>query len=147
MKQVTRKQSLTSSMGMVTSNHPVASSVGLSILAAGGNAFDAAAGTAFALSVVEPMMVGPFGGGFTNFYIPDKGFFTIDGYVSAPGKASETMYNPIEVDNSPSGMFEVEGKLNQNGYLAVGTPGNLQVWTHLVEKYGKFPLKFLFFLV
>ncbi len=141
MKQVTRKQSLTSSMGMVTSNHPLASSVGLSILAAGGNAFDAAAGTAFALSVVEPMMVGPFGGGFTNFYIPDKGFFTIDGYVSAPGKASETMFNPVEVDGGTSGIFEVEDKLNQNGYLSVGTPGNLQVWTHLVEKYGKFPLK------
>ena len=141
MKHETRKQSLTSSQAMVTSNHPLASSVGLSILAAGGNAFDAASGTAFALSVVEPMMVGPFGGGFTNFYIPNQGFFTIDGYASAPGKSSETMFNPVEFEDGPSGLFEVEDKLNQNGYLAVATPGNLQVWSHLVEKFGKFSLK------
>ena len=53
---------------------------GISILSDGGNAFDAAIGTAFALSVVEPMMVGPFGGGFTNFFRPAEGFSTIDGY-------------------------------------------------------------------
>jgi len=135
----TKKQPLLASKGMVTSNHPVASSVGVSILAAGGNAFDAAIGTAFALSVVEPMMVGPFGGGFTNFYKPDTGFSTIDGYCSAPGKAHDSMYKPLS--NELANYFDVEDNLNTIGYQAVGTPGNLLAWTHLVEKYGNFPLK------
>tara|TARA_Y100001936_G_scaffold194845_1_gene194818 strand:+ start:59 stop:1720 length:1662 start_codon:yes stop_codon:yes gene_type:complete len=138
MDIITKKQPISSSNGIVTSNHPIASSVGISILAAGGNAFDAAVGTAFALSVVEPMMVGPFGGGFTNFYKPESGFSTIDGYCSAPGKAYETMFNPIS--NELDQYFEVEGQLNTIGYLASGTPGNLLTWTHLVEKHGKFPL-------
>ena len=74
MEFSTRKQSITASQGIVTSNHPVASSVGVSILASGGNAFDAAVGTAFTLSVVEPMMVGPFGGGFTTSLFFSLGF-------------------------------------------------------------------------
>ena len=139
MDLITRKQSISASQGVVTSNHPIASSVGISILASGGNAFDAAVGTAFALSVVEPMMVGPFGAGFTNFFRPNEGFSTIDGYGSAPGAAHETMYKPIS--NDLAQYFDVEDQLNQNGYLSAGTPGNLLAWTHLVEKYGNFPLE------
>ena len=138
MEFSTRKQSITASQGIVTSNHPVASSVGVSILASGGNAFDAAVGTAFTLSVVEPMMVGPFGGGFTNFYRPNKGFSTIDGYICAPGAAHEAMYQPLS--NELKDYFDVQDKLNETGYLAVGTPGNLMVWAHLVEEYGNFSL-------
>ena len=134
----TRKQPITASQGIVTSNHPVASSVGVSILASGGNAFDAAVATAFTLSVVEPMMVGPFGGGFTNFYRPNEGFSTIDGYICAPGAAHEAMYQPLS--NELKDYFDVQDKLNETGYLAVGTPGNLMVWTHLVEEYGNFSL-------
>ena len=140
MDLITRKQSISASQGVVTSNHPIASSVGISILASGGNAFDAAIGTAFALSVVEPMMVGPFGAGFTNFFRPNEGFSTIDGYGSAPGAAHETMYKPIS--NDLAQYFDVEDQLNQNGYLSVGTPANLLAWTHLVEKYGNFNLNF-----
>ena len=111
MEFSTRKQSITASQGIVTSNHPVASSVGVSILASGGNAFDAAVGTAFTLSVVEPMMVGPFGGGFTNFYRPNEGFSTIDGYICAPGAAHEAMYQPLS--NELKDYFDVQDKLNE----------------------------------
>ena len=56
--QRTTKSEAVSEKGMVTGMHPLAAEAGVSILERGGNAVDAAIGTALAIGVVEPFMSG-----------------------------------------------------------------------------------------
>ena len=62
----TEKHPATGRRGMVITNHPLASAASAEMLAAGGNAIDAAIAAFFTLTVVEPMMVGVLGGGMAH---------------------------------------------------------------------------------
>jgi gamma-glutamyltranspeptidase/glutathione hydrolase len=130
----TYKQGVIASRGVITSNHPLASMAGAEMMAKGGNAFDAAVATLFALSVVEPMMVGVFGAGFFVIRNGETGRIeTIDNYAKAPQAATEDMYTPVEVRQPGQNIFETVGQENMVGYLAVGTPGTLKAWEHVVD--------------
>ena len=62
----TEKQPAIGSRDMVDSNHPLASAADAEMLAAGGNAIDAAVATQFAFTMVETIMVSLIGGGTTH---------------------------------------------------------------------------------
>jgi gamma-glutamyltranspeptidase/glutathione hydrolase len=134
----TEKQAVVGSRGVVTANHPLGAAAGLQMLAQGGNAFDAAVATLFALNVVEPMMVGLFGAGWANLRCADGRSLIIDNYSTAATAATPYLYTPIS-DTWPDYM-EVKGAKNQLGYLACGTPGTLKAWAEIVARLGKFDL-------
>ena len=69
------------SRGVIVTNHPLGSAAGAEMLAAGGNAIDAAIAALFALTVVEPMMVGIFGAGMANVRRDDGSHWFINNYA------------------------------------------------------------------
>ncbi len=120
--------------GAIASAYPLASEAGQEILAAGGNAFDAAVAVSAALAVVEPSSSGLGGGGFYLLHRQSDGYETmLDAREKAPGAASRDMFldpagNPIE-------------NVSILGGLAAGIPGEPAAFEYLARKYGKLPLK------
>lgn len=133
----TLKHEVVASEAVVASNHPVASAAGMEILARGGNAVDAAVATAFALTMVEPMMVSIFGGGMINLRDGATGeCLTIDNYPVAPATARPDMYEP----QGGADPLAVVDRRNEVGYLSVGVPGAIPAWSALVAERGRLSL-------
>jgi gamma-glutamyltranspeptidase/glutathione hydrolase len=65
-----RFQPVWSARGMVAAGEPLAAQAGARLLAAGGNAVDAAVATSFALAVTLPHSTGIGGGGFLLLWLP-----------------------------------------------------------------------------
>jgi gamma-glutamyltranspeptidase/glutathione hydrolase len=115
--------------GVVAVSHPLAAKVGADVLAAGGNAFDAAAAIQFALNVVEPQSSGLGGGAFIVAYVAkEKRVAVIDGREKAPAAATPTMFGSLSFeDASTSG-------------IAVGVPGTLKAFSTALSNWGTYPL-------
>lgn len=120
--------------GMVVTNHPLASAAGAEMLLSGGNAIDAAVAALFALTVVEPMMVGILGGGITHLRLPDGRHLVIDALSTAPAAARPDMYETTS-DGLASARGTV-GQRNEIGAASIATPGNLAGWLHMLERHG-----------
>jgi gamma-glutamyltranspeptidase / glutathione hydrolase len=124
--------------GMAVTNHPLASAAAMEMMAAGGNAIDAAVAALFTLTVVEPMMVGILGGGVAVIRLADGRALTIDGLSTAPAACRPDSYKPIS-DTWPDYM-ETEGLRNAVGPQAVAVPGTLKAWCEALERVGALPL-------
>jgi gamma-glutamyltranspeptidase/glutathione hydrolase len=134
----TDKRPVHAARGMVVTNHPLASAAGAEMLAAGGNAVDAAVAALFALTVVEPMMVGIFGAGHAHLLLAGGRHTVLDGYTTAPAAARPDMYRPVS-DSWPDYM-EAEGRHNSVGPRSVGVPGTLAAWCEMLARFGTLPL-------
>lgn len=105
----------------------------MEIMAAGGNAFDAAVAVSAALAVVEPASSGIGGGGFWLLHLAEENrSVMVDGRETAPAAADRDMYLD---DNG-----DVDRDLAINGPLAAGIPGAPAGWVHIAEHYGSLPL-------
>jgi gamma-glutamyltranspeptidase/glutathione hydrolase len=116
--------------GMVSTAHPLATQVGLEILEAGGNAFDATVAVSATLNVVEPMMSGMGGFGVVLLYDADKGMLRC---LDASGRF------PAATDADQFRAPTPNHLQNRKGAKAVSTPGNANAWETLAKAHGKLP--------
>jgi gamma-glutamyltranspeptidase / glutathione hydrolase len=135
---VCRKQPASGSRGMVVSNHPLASAAGTEMLAAGGNAIDAAISTLFTLTVVEPMMVGIIGGGMAHVRLADGSHRFIDGQSTVPLSVRPDTYRS-KPGVAPH-VFDTVDNENLNGPKAVAVPGSLKAWCETLQRFGTMSL-------
>jgi gamma-glutamyltranspeptidase/glutathione hydrolase len=132
-RQVDAAHSAVAHMGAIASAYPLASKAGQEILAAGGNAFDAAVAVAAALAVVEPSSSGLGGGGFFLLHRQSDGFETmVDAREKAPGAATRDMYLD-KAGNVTKGSTD--------GPISAAIPGEPAAFEYLARKYGKLLLK------
>ena len=117
---------------LVVSEAEAATKVGKDVLAAGGNAVDAAVATAFALAVVHPSAGNIGGGGFAIVRTAPGKAFAVDFREVAPAAATETMF--LDDAGKPTLASLV-------GHRAVGVPGAVAGLWELHKKYGKKPWK------
>ena len=133
-----QKQPASGSRGMVVSNHPLASAAGAEMLAAGGNAIDAAIATLFTLTVVEPMMVGIIGGGMAHIRLSDGSHRFIDGQSTVPLAVRPDTYRSRP--GSAHDVFDTVDDENLNGPRAVAVPGSLKAWCETQHRFGTMSL-------
>jgi gamma-glutamyltranspeptidase/glutathione hydrolase len=122
----TTRPEIDGTFGVVTSTHWIATAVGMATLEKGGNAFDAAAATAFTLQVVEPHLNGP--GGDVPVIVHDvrkRKVEVICGQGPAPAAATIAHYRGEALDMVPG-----------TGLLAACVPGMFDTWMLLLRDYG-----------
>jgi gamma-glutamyltranspeptidase/glutathione hydrolase len=118
----------------VATANPLATNAALSILAQGGNAFDAGVAAAAVLAVVEPYHSGIGGGSFWLLHQErvHKNIF-VDARETAPASATKDMY------------LDAQGKiipgLSLNGGLAAAIPGQPAALAYIAKNYGRLPLE------
>ncbi|MDH5761022.1 MAG: gamma-glutamyltransferase [Gemmatimonadota bacterium] len=118
---------VTATHGMVVSTDELASRVGIDILAAGGNAVDAAIAVEFALAVVNPEAGNIGGGGFMVTRMADGSTAALDFREQAPAAATRDMY------------LDPEGNLTDRsvvGHLAAGVPGTVSGMWAAHQRFG-----------
>ncbi|WP_439494405.1 gamma-glutamyltransferase family protein [Bosea sp. (in: a-proteobacteria)] len=119
-----RRPTIQSRHGMVAAAHPLAAQAGARLLIQGGNAFDAIAATAAALTVVEPFMSSLSGMGSATLW------------SAAEGRVSVLDFVPPIQKSFPAERFTQRSDL-ERGPHAVAMPGNLAGWCELVSRHGR----------
>ena len=116
-------------LGAVSSDHPLATAAGESILKKGGNAFDAAAAMLFVLNVVQPSLAGIGGGSDVVVHVSSEGKdYAIVGRERSPADTPASIYDG-----------RTRGVVGFNGY-SVGVPGTLRTVETMLDRWGTISL-------
>ena len=128
----TSQKAIHPSKGAVVCAHPLASRAGLLMMKKGGNAFDAAVATQFALAVVYPGAGNIGGGGFMVARKANGELVSLDYRETAPARACKNMYLDKEGN-------VIEGK-SIHSPTASGVPGSVAGIFEMLQ-LAKLPLK------
>lgn len=131
MEDFTTRPELCGTFGAVASTHWIASSAGMRLLEAGGNAFDAAACAGFVLQIVEPHLNGP--GGDAPILVAradDPHPTVICGQGPSPAAATIERFGELGLDLVPG-----------TGLLASCVPGAFGAWLTMLRDYGTATLR------
>jgi len=127
--------------GIVASQNRIASEAGAQILAAGGNAVDAAVATSFALAAVEPWNSGLGGVGFMLVYLAREKRVRVVDF----GPISPCALNPADyplTGGYTSDLFTwptVQDDRNVHGPMSIATPGHVDGLSTALDKFGTMP--------
>jgi gamma-glutamyltranspeptidase / glutathione hydrolase len=139
--QVVRKRVVTTRGGVVAAQHKRAAQVGAEILAAGGDAIDAAVATSFALGVVEPWMSGiAAGGAMVIWRAAQEKAYVVDYGMRSPAALKPADY-PVVGGRDPE-LFSwprVKDDRNVQGATAVAVPGVVAGMELAHQRYGRLP--------
>ncbi len=140
--QVTRKPATCSDKGIVAAQHRRAAEIGAEVLAAGGNAVDAAVATSFAIGVVEPWMSGPAGGGAAMLWHAEESRAEALFYGMRAPAALDPADFPLTGEASVGDLFPwkaVADDRNVLGATAVAVPGLVDGLGKAHARYGSLP--------
>ncbi|MEM6974162.1 MAG: gamma-glutamyltransferase family protein [Pseudomonadota bacterium] len=127
----TTRPEIRGTFGAVSSTHWLGSTVGFGILERGGNAFDAAVATGFALQIVEPHLNGP--GGEVPILFQSAGAArprVLCGQGVAPRLATIERFAAEGLDRVPG-----------TGLMPAVVPGAFDAWMMLLRDFGTLRLR------
>ena len=130
-RYASRRSTVYGQRGMVATSQPLAASAGVSILRAGGNAFDAAVATAAALNVVEPTSTGIGGDVFALYRTADGEVGGMQACGHAP--AAATIENVTE---AIAGDPTADVTMPDAGPHTVTVPGTARGWEATLKRFG-----------
>ena len=127
--------------GIVASQNRLASKAGAQILAAGGNAVDAAVATGFALAAVEPWNSGLGGVGFMLVYLAKEDRVHVVDFGPISPHGLDPAHYPM-TGGYTSDLFTwptVQDDRNVHGPMSIAIPGHVDGLSTALGKFGTMP--------
>lgn len=140
--QTVQKAVVETKHGVVAAQHSLAAQAGADVLAAGGDAVDAAVAVSFAMGVLEPWMSGPAGGGAMMLWrAGEQEAVALNYGMRSPSQLDPADYPIIEgaVSDDLFPWEKVKDDRNVQGATAIAVPGLVDGVGQVHARYGKLP--------